>query len=312
MNWQIPNFSQLEILQKSAFNNKFFANNYSAVNSILYQKKFNSKIALQDGWIFERYEHDGKFCFSFPHNIEGHTEKIDTALELLFEESKAAGSSLLFHNITITEKVILEKHFPEAKITQTPEYSDYIYLTENLAKLAGKKFSKKRNHIHQFENKYPAFEFEPLSDKNYAEVLKIEEKWLTENSEFALETGTMQDLLAEKEIIHTAIQNFADFSKICGLTGGILYVFSADRTGREGIAFCLASVLSDKITDIHFEKCIAPFAHDGGYAVINQEFAKTVKTCYINREEDLGIEGLKKAKLSYYPEQILEKFFAEI
>ena len=64
--------------------------------------------------------------------------------------------------------------------------------------------------------------------------------------------------------------------------------------------------------DVHFEKCLAGFDRDGGYTVINKEFSKRAKTEFLNREEDLGIEGLRKAKFSYYPEEVLEKYRVEI
>ena len=115
-----------------------------------------------------------------------------------------------------------------------------------------------------------------------------------------------QDLHQEQVIIKNALDNFAYFSKHADMKGGILFV------ENEPVAFCLSSTLSDSVTDIHFEKCLADFAKDGGYAVINNEYAKTISTKYINREEDLGIEGLRKAKRSYYPEIILEKFDVEI
>ena len=86
------------------------------------------------------------------------------------------------------------------------------------------------------------------------------------------------------------------------MTGGLLYV------DDKPAAFCVASLLSAAVTDVHFEKCLFEYARDGGYAVINNEFSKSVKTEFINREEDLGIVGLRKAKLSYYPEEILEKY----
>ena len=119
-------------------------------------------------------------------------------------------------------------------------------------------------------------------------------------------TGSDIDLKQEREIINNALNNFEAFSAQAQMRGGILFV------KKQPVAFCLSSLLSPLITDIHFEKCLANFAKDGGYAVINNEFAKTISTKYTNREEDLGLEGLRKAKLSYYPEIILEKFDVKI
>ena len=305
INWRTTSLSDLETLQKYALSNNFFANNYGAVNSVLYEKKFRSQIAVENSWLFEKFYEGQKLCYAFPHSLTGESENIKSALLLLIDDVKNAAlhenNKLIFENILSEEKDILLNHFPLAKVTATPESGDYIYWTENLSVLAGKKLSRKRNHIHQFENKYPDFTFELLSEDNFSAVLEIEEKWLKENA-----AQSLTDLQIEKEIIFNALDNFDAFSKTCGMTGGVLFA------SGDPVAFCIASLLSQNVTDIHFEKCIPPFDRDGGYAVINNAFSKTIKTEFINREEDLGIEGLRKAKLSYYPERVLEKYSVEI
>ena len=155
-----------------------------------------------------------------------------------------------------------------------------------------------------------------LGEHNIKQAYEIEKKWLLENtlenqSDKTSDTqnkrsNDSQDLQEEEQIIKNALDHFDYFSEHADMKGGILFV------KNEPVAFCLSSTLSNSVTDIHFEKCFSPFAKDGGYAVINNEFAKTVSTKYINREEDLGIEGLRKAKRSYYPEIFLEKFDVEI
>lgn len=306
MDWRTTTLSDLEILQRCALNNDFFANNYSAVNSVLYQKKFNSQIAVEDGWIFEKYVAHDKTRFSFPHHAEGNREGVYDALEMLACGIVDSARTLIFENITREEKEILERKFPYGKFIPAPESGDYIYKTENLSALAGKKLSRKRNHIHQFQGKYPEYSFELLSEKNADAARQVEEKWLEENASPDSPAENLSDLQIERKIILYALENFSDFSKSCGMAGGLLFA------EEKPVAFCLASLLSSNVTDIHFEKCISPYARDGGYAVINNEFAKTVQTEFINREEDLGIEGLRKAKLSYYPEQVLEKWNVEI
>ncbi|MBO4859664.1 MAG: DUF2156 domain-containing protein [Treponema sp.] len=311
--WHTAKIEELPVLQKCAMNNGFLANNYSAVNTILYSKKYKALISFSDEWFFEKYcdDDDNTAAFSFPHNINGNKDNLKAALdELIHTETGKSGKNnitkpvtCIFKNITAPEKDFLSTHFEIQKIELTPAYSDYIYLTENLSSLPGATYSKKRNHINQFKKKHPDFSFELLDSHNISIVNNIEEKWFLEN------TGSSNidiDLHQEREIITNALNNFEAFSAQAQMRGGILFV------NIQPVAFCLSSLLSPLVTDIHFEKCLADFAKDGGYAVINNEYAKTISTKYINREEDLGIEGLRKAKRSYYPEIILEKFDVEI
>ena len=286
---------ELELLQKTAVNNGVFANNYSAVNSIIYAKKYDSQIAVQDGWIFEKYYAGGDSTFAFPHRIDGKTDGVEVALSLLMSEAEKSGCPCVFRNITEEEKDLLSKNFTPAKIEEAPDLSDYIYSKEDLAELPGSKYSKKRNHINQFRKKYSDFRLELITPQNFKTVCELEKKWFSESSESL-------DLQQEAEIICAALKNFEEFFRAAGMKGGILF---ADG---EPAAFCLSSTLSPDVTDVHFEKCLSAFARDGGYAVINNEYAKTIETKYINREEDLGIEGLRKAKRSYYPEILLPKY----
>lgn len=216
-------------------------------------------------------------------------------------EAERSCRPCVFRNITDEEKDLLCKNFSPAKIEEAPDLSDYIYNKEDLAELPGSKYSKKRNHINQFRKKYSDIRLELITPQNLKTACELEQKWFTENTS-GEKADSLVDLHQEGEIICAALKNFEELSRLAGMKGGILF---ADG---EPVAFCLSSFLSPLVTDIHFEKCLSSFARDGGYAVINNEYAKTIETKYINREEDLGIEGLRKAKRSYYPEIILPKF----
>ncbi len=313
MNWKTSTLTDLETLQKCAVNNDFFANVYGAVNCVLYAKKFSAQIAEEGGWLFLRLYEDQKPRFFFPHKIDGGLDDAEEALKLLEREargfleadSRFEKEPFVLKNITAAEKEIAARVFPKAQIASARESGDYIYRTTDLAALPGKKYSKKRNHIKQFKVKRPGYRFEPLTSANLQDARLVEEKWLEEvlaANAAGANSAAGDDLKIEKEIIFSALENFEIFEKVCGMTGGLLYV------DNKPAAFCVASLLSKTVTDVHFEKCLFEFARDGGYAVINNEFSKSVKTEFINREEDLGIEGLRKAKLSYYPEEILEKY----
>lgn len=168
---------------------------------------------------------------------------------------------------------------------------DYIYLREDLANLSGKKYHGKRNHISAFSKKHD-WSFKPITAENTEDVKLCAEKWYKENAD-----REDKYLRCEKQGVITILDNM----ELLGVRGGAVYV-----DGRV-VAFTLGSRISDEIFDIHIEKALSDYAE--GYTVINREFARTLTEYkYINREDDMGLEGLRKAKLSYKPAILLKKY----
>jgi hypothetical protein len=168
---------------------------------------------------------------------------------------------------------------------------DYIYLQSDLSSLSGKKFHSKRNHISAFSK---AFDwcYEEITDDNKADVLKCAETWYQENVD-----RMDHYMVCEKKGIEFILDNM---DELC-VKGGAVYV------DGKVVAFTLGSPITQEVFDIHIEKALSEYAP--AYAVINREFAKTLEGYkYLNREDDLGLEGLRKAKLSYKPHIILKKF----
>jgi hypothetical protein len=169
------------------------------------------------------------------------------------------------------------------------DYSDYIYLTEDLKELKGKKFHGKRNHLNKFVNTYK-YIFREYKKEDYDQCLELYDSWL-ENSE-------MQEN-SEKVALTLALRNFEYLDLKCG-------VIEIDGRIR---AFSVNSILPNKKAgNVLFEKADTNYA--GIFSAINnfcvKEYFNDVK--YINRQEDMGIEGLRKAKLSYNPVFILNKY----
>ena len=168
---------------------------------------------------------------------------------------------------------------------------DYIYLREDLANLSGKKYHGKRNHISAFSKKHN-WSFKPITAENTEDVKLCAEKWYKENAD-----REDKYLRCEKQGVITILDNM----ELLGVRGGAVYV------DCKVVAFTLGSRISDEIFDIHIEKALSDYAE--GYTVINREFARTLSEYkYINREDDMGLEGLRKAKLSYKPAILLKKY----
>ncbi len=218
---------------------------------------------------------------------------ITESLRLLEEDSLRQGHALCLLGITPDAKAILDQLKPGAFL-YIPErdYFDYIYLREELATLKGKKFQSKRNHINNFNKKYN-YKYVPLTEDLVPECLELECKWYRAN----LKEGEEEALTFERRSMIYALENFRELD----LTGGGLCV--------EGqiAAFTFGSPINHNTFGVHVEK--ADVNYEGAYAVINKEFASRIpeQYLYVNREEDLGIPGLRQAKLSYNPVILLEK-----
>lgn len=190
----------------------------------------------------------------------------------------------------------IKKSLPDAEIRLSRSLSDYIYRTEDLISLSGKKYHQKRNHLNSFLSKY-AYKYISVKtgDKDAQKLL------FSAVSELYIPNGD-SSLEDEQIAIHELLTNFDTL----GLTAAIIYC-----DGRP-IAYSIGEKMSENTALIHIEKANRDYG--GAYAAINNLFAKNefYDTEFINREEDMGIEGLRKAKLSYRPIRLGEYYTVKI
>ncbi|MEG1436658.1 MAG: phosphatidylglycerol lysyltransferase domain-containing protein, partial [Oscillospiraceae bacterium] len=160
--------------------------------------------------------------------------------------------------------------------------------------LPGKKFHSKRNHISNFEKTYD-WSYEEINKENMQECIEMNRKWEAENK-----MRNPDGMNKEELAIIRAFDNFDEL----GFKGGLI------RANGEVVAYTMGERLNDNTFCTHIEKAFADIR--GAYPIINREFAKNTLTEYefVNREEDMGIEGLRKAKLSYNPVYLVSKYRA--
>lgn len=258
------------------------------VSAYLWNREYNIKVAVFDDTLIKAYfREDGTiwgYCFPRGKNVKD-------AMEAVFADAKESGRQPYMGYMSAWERSELEKLYPDTFLFEpSTTTQDYIYLTENLANLSGKKYHGKRNHISKFYRAYPDAYVMSITPSNTADALSVAVQWCVEND-------IDPDRHAEVAVIKEALDNLEYF----GMRGMILYA------GEKPVAMTLGSEISKLSFDVNFEKALRDY--DGSYSVINNEFAKTLTEYkYLNREEDMGLEGLRKSKLSYHPEIIYERF----
>lgn len=224
------------------------------------------------------------------------TGDLKAVLWELIEDARKENQHFCMLGVCSNMRADLEAILPgQFTFTEDRDYADYIYLRSDLSTLKGKKFQAKRNHINRFRNTYPDYEYTPITPDRIQECLDLEAEWCKVNH-CDQQEGTGN----ERRALIYALHNF----EALGLTGGILHV------NGKIVAFTFGMPINHETFGVHVEK--ADTSIEGAYAMINYEFANRIpeQYIYINREEDLGLEGLRKAKLSYQPVTILEKYMA--
>lgn len=240
---------------------------------------------IEDMLIF-RNNANGEISFCFPIG-QGDVKKVIDNLLLLCEKENIP---FQMYGVTKDDFALLDTLYPNKfNHTLSRDSFDYIYLSERLATLKGKKLSAKRNHINRFAENNPDWSYEAITKDNIAECEAMLLKWAS------LKDGPAR--ADEVSVAKKALKHFFEFE----FTGGLI------RAKGEVIAFTMGERLCDDTFIVHFEKAFADI--QGAYQIINREFVRALngKYKYINREEDTGNENLRKAKLSYHPDILLEK-----
>ncbi|MGC4017961.1 MAG: phosphatidylglycerol lysyltransferase domain-containing protein [Muricomes sp.] len=243
---------------------------------------------IEDALVFKNEETG--LAYSYP---AGDPQCVKNALEFLMKCSEEKGAPITLYNVTKESFAQLESWYPgEFQIEQVRDNADYVYESEKLATLAGKKLHSKRNHINKFNTLYPDWSYEPLSDENQEECFQMALKWREIN-------GCEADPMKNAEMCVTL--NTLRLYKELGQKGGVL------RVGGKIVAFTTGEPVCQDTFVVHIEKAFSDI--EGAYTVINQQFVQheCVNYKYVNREDDAGSEGLRKAKLSYKPAFMVEK-----
>ncbi len=294
LEWSIPEAEDEDWINSCIAVSGTMASDASFANIYLLRNKYSTKISRYKDFIIRKYSGKGARCgYTFPLG-KGDVAK---ALAEIEKDAKECGERLQFAFVTEEQKEVLENTMP-ARFCYSSDAgdSDYIYLRSELASLSGKAFHKKKNHFSKFVRTYPDYKYYEIGACNIYDAQKVADAWYYEHLQ---DEDASQ--LAEYKAIKEALDNFEEL----GLIGGIIYVNDSP------CAMTIASKINENTVDVHFEKAVGEYALNGGYAAINKLFSEKLDgVTWLNREEDIGIEGLRKAKLSYRPKIMLKKYSA--
>lgn len=277
----------------------------SFANIICWRFLYNTQFAIVDGYLVFRFFAGHHLAYMMPlAEPRDHgdgilkvlpQEECDyNVLKAIRDDSVAMGHPFLMLGVCNYMLDIIESKFPDVFISESfRERADYIYTREKLLYLTGKKLQSKRNHINRFKSLYPKYEYKPLTTDLIPECIELENRW----KQKAIAGGYGGGVKEEYRSILRAFHRWEHLEMV----GGTLWVYG------KLIAFTYGCPINHSTFDVCVEK--ADTDYEGSYAMINHEFISHLPEnfYYINREEDLGDEGLRRAKLSYKPNILLEK-----
>jgi len=276
--WKMIDISDKSIIESYGNNENGIA--MFGFNSMYFWRElYKTSYRIIHGTVVARGVSDsGKGVIYFPR---GMSENVKEIIDTLAEEY--GGYKELPRLMPLPEETaeLIKMHYGNAVCSEIEEKREYVYNRDDLAFLEGRKYHAKRNHIAKFDKNY---------NSDYTEITAENKGLLRAAAEYMynLIEGSPAD---EYKAINEAIDNFEELN-IRGC------VISAEG---KTVAYSIGSMINKDTADIHFEKADRSF--EGSYAKVNKMFAERAfsDAVFLNREEDLGIEGLRKAKLSYNP-----------
>ena len=264
--------------------------NLSFVNLCSWRFVMESSYALVEGCLVIRFTlGEGRVVYLVAEGA-GDARR---AVERLGEQARAEGQPLRLYGVFPRLGEWLEEAFPgRFAYERNRDYFDYLYHRQELVELKGKYLQPKRNHVNKFKRLYPDYRYTPLTAEWVPRCLALEEEWCVTHG-----CADSNGLRFERQALTFALQHLQELE----VRGGVLWV------GEEIVAFTYGAPVTRDTFVVHVEK--ADTRVEGAYAMINREFAATLpeQYLYVNREDDLGVPGLRQAKLSYHPALLLEK-----
>lgn len=252
--------------------------------------------ALHEGSILFFSQFNRRTVYPYPL-IQGDER---TALDALIADARERGIPCRITGLSAAAIERMEALYPEKFRFHCDEGDfDYLYAIDDLADLAGKKYHGKRNHLARFRDACPRASAKPIAAEDAPAISEMLAAWY----EARLREDPHGDYEMERVALLRALRDY----EALGLDGMALW------QDDEVLAFTIGSRLSRDTLDVHFEKARAGV--EGAYTAINCEFANYIREKYpairyLNREEDMGLEGLRKAKRSYHPHHMVEKCWA--
>lgn len=266
-------------------------NEYTFSNLFDWAKPMHIQITECDGCLIcRRTEEDS--VYSCPIGTDG----VSSAIEKLLEESHENGNKLTMVDVGEPDVERIQRDFPgQFTFEERRDDFDYIYDSADLGAMQGRKHRIKRNRVNKFLKIYPDWRYESINSQNIHHVIKMAQAWYRE----AFETKE-KSILQEREAVMCGLQNF----EALGLRGGVIFI------EENVVAFTFGKASCKDTMVVHAEKAFPKYPE--AYTMIAKEFALDISKDYhyINREDDMGIEGLRVSKMSYRPEFFYKRFWA--
>lgn len=293
LNFEPVELNHADMLKAAFSSQKYRISSFTAGSAIMWQKIYNIRVCEAFGCVIlsADYPREGK-CFSIP--VGGD---VKAAINAVYDECKNSGEKCIFSDVPEGGLELLKEIFGEKrlKISTDDGWSDYLYNASDLITYSGKKFNGQRNHVNRFNRLYPDAVFEPLTRENFDEAYEFLKNYISQNGTTS-ESGELEGCAAIR-----LMKRYFDLN----LYGAIL------KANNKIISLSIGEKVGDTLF-VHVEKGLIEFS--GVYQVMVQKFAETYAgdVLFINREEDDGVEGLRKSKLSYHPIGLLNKYSVEI
>jgi len=290
------NFKEIEISDKpiiDGYLNTCFKtiSELTFANMFIWRKPYEIKWAIVRDCLVIHYRSKYDVGASFPIG----KGDVFAAAEDVIEDFKKRYGKMTFYIFALDTLPYFMRHFGDRfRLKNTVDVNDYVYHQSDLANLAGKKYHQKRNHISAFKKQYN-YTYNRITLDDLDDCMALFQKWYAGR-------GEIMDI---SDDLNAKIELFGNYEALKQV-GGIL------RVDGEPVAVTVGEELNPKTMVVHVE--FANTDYRGSFPLINQEFSKNecAPYLYINREEDMGIEGLRKAKHSYYPVMMMKKYRAEL